>query len=71
MTLLEEAKKHTTREKTILSEEKELAMSWIKDEITNTQVAFALTGKSNQTVALYRIAHALKELFKESILTTK
>ena len=71
MSLLSEAKKHTVRSRTTKPEEKELALGWMKDEVTNTQVAFALTGKANQTVALYRIAHALKDLYKEGKLNIK
>lgn len=71
MSLLEQAKKHIIRERNSKPEEKELALSWIKGEITNTQAAFALTGKSNQTVALYRIANALKDLYIDGIIKTK
>lgn len=70
-TLLEQAKEHKTKPRTSTQQERELTIAWIKGEITNAQVSTALTSKPNQTVSLYKIAFAIRDLYQEGKITVK
>lgn len=69
MSLLEQAKQYPLKRKKSTLEEKELALSWLRGEITNAQALVALTGKSRQTGNLYRLAFLLRDLYEEGSLT--
>lgn len=68
-TLLSKAlKSDKKRRSQITDEEVELALSWMKDEITTAQVAVAynLTQQSN---CLYRVSLALKKAYRDKIIS--
>ena len=52
-------------------EMKELALSWLKGEVTTAQVSIALTGKNNDSGKAYRMALTLRELYKEGKIIIK
>lgn len=72
MTLVEKALEHNKKEKKPITQEmKDLAILWLKGEITTTQVSVALTGNSTHSVRVYSMALALRELYKEGKITIK
>jgi hypothetical protein len=72
MTLVEKAMKHGNKPKQpIGAETKELALSWLKGEITTAQVSVALTGKNNDSCKAYHMALAIRELYKEGNIIIK
>lgn len=69
-TLLEKAKKVKNKSEIISDEEIELALAWIKNEITTAQVSMALRpdSKNQKYNSLYRIANCLREAFLKGLL---
>jgi hypothetical protein len=68
MTLLERAKEHPTpdRHRPVSEEEIELALAWLKDEITFTQVSrVLLSEKRTKTNAYGRLCVILQEAYQK------
>jgi hypothetical protein len=69
MTLLAKAKAYSPTRRYYKgepsSEEIELALAWANDEITLSQVSYALTGKPKGTAVYTRLALALKKAYKQ------
>jgi len=75
MTLLENAKKvpthqHMNPPSKDQEEKMELALAWIKEEITGKQVCLAL-GYKNGSSHLYNMAIALKRAYREGLIEIK
>jgi hypothetical protein len=76
--LLDRAKAHlTTRRGTspVTDDEIDLALAWLRAEVTTTQAAAALYGEartaSNHAVAQSRLARVLREAYTRGRLTVK
>jgi len=70
-TLLEKAKqfKCPTRPHRIIKDgEIEVAIAWMKDEISHAQAAFALGGKTTKGNILYRICVLLRDGYRKKLI---
>jgi len=65
MTLLEQAKQFSSqaRKKYVNSDLVELALSWIKSEVSTQQVSLAMNARGSNS--LYRIAIGLREAYRQ------
>ena len=73
MTLLEKAKQFRVQRgphRVIKSGEIEVAIAWMKDEISQGQAAFALGEKTTTGNILYRICVLLREGYRRNLIKT-
>jgi hypothetical protein len=74
MSLLDDAKAHSTKKRPtvpITNERVELALAWLTDEVSITQLAHALDGNRPASNAYVSIAIALREAYRKGRLTIK
>jgi hypothetical protein len=74
MTLLEKAKSivsKKTRRNDISDEQIELALAWLKEDITSTQFTLAMGAKKASMNNLYRVALILREAYYKGFIKIK